>query len=297
MKRSLRDMFWILSLAAIAFIGIRLLSHQIHSAQSIGESNPFALIMKSPQAVLCLQQPQTLQRMMPTLPAVQQLFQAYLPENPLCQPEQIGEWLPFTLIYYPEGEVWMATLTERAAIQLWKRLDDCHSFAAEEQTELTLPVRYYPERGKRFLGCYYHQGIFVASHNRQLLIETIKRQLRPRTADSALADLQTLASTAPTAPLLLLLPREHLFPTDTMHATSTAPTWLSLPLYFNEGNLCCLQEWPLPTTIPDSLLTTKWLQPLRDSLLLRLQPLLPGVETDLQATLDEQAAYFSFRAR
>ena len=139
MKRSPRDMVWILLLAAVAFTGISTLSRRIYAAQSIGEADPLALIIEPPLAVLCLHQPQTLQLMLPSLPAVQRLLLAYLPENPLCQPEQIGEWVPFTLVYYPEGEVWMATLTERTAKQLWKRLDASHSFAAEEQTELTLP--------------------------------------------------------------------------------------------------------------------------------------------------------------
>ena len=161
MKRSPRDMVWILLLAAVAFTGISTLSKRIHAAQSVGEADPLALITEPPKAVLCLHQPQTLQLMLPSLPAVQRLLRAYLPENPLCQPEQIGEWLPFTLVYYPEGEVWMAPLSERDAKQLWKRLDASHSFAAEEQTELTLPVRYYPERGKRFLGWKNNRGEFV----------------------------------------------------------------------------------------------------------------------------------------
>ena len=294
MKRSPRDMVWILLLAAVAFTGISTLSKRIYAAQSIGEADPLALIIEPPQAVLCLHQPQTLQLMLPSLPAVQRLLLAYLPENPLCQPEQIGEWLPFTLVYYPEGEVWMAPLSEREAKQLWKRLDASHTFAAEEQTELTLPVRYYPERGKRFLGCYCYQGIFVASYNRQLLRETIKLQLNLRSADTAVADFPALKM--PTAPLQLLLPSERLFPAEALRETASAHPWLSLPFFFNEGNLCCFQEWPLPTSIPDSLLTTQWLEPLRDSLSQRLQPLLPGVQTELEAIKEEKSAYFAFKA-
>ena len=142
MKRAVRDIVWILLLAAIALTGIHSLSHKMHTARNIDEANPLALITGAPQAVLCLHQPQTLELMLPTLPNVERLLRAYLPENPLCQPERIGAWLPFTLIYYPEGELWMAQLTPQEARQLWKRLDACHAFAAEEQTELTIPVRY-----------------------------------------------------------------------------------------------------------------------------------------------------------
>lgn len=294
MKRSPRDMAWILLLAAVAFMGIRALSEKIRTAQAIDGADPIALIIEPPKAVLRLHQPPTLQLMMPSLPAVERLLRAYLPENPLCQPERIGEWLPFTLVYYPEGEVWMAALTEREAKQLWKRLDASHSFAPEEQTELTIPVRYYPERGKRFLGCYYQQGIFVASYNRQLVRETVKQQLRLRTADTAVAELQALAST--TTPLQLLLPTERLFPAEALREAAPARRWLSLSFFFNEGNLCCFQEWPLPTSLPDSLVATHWLEPLRDSLSLRLQPLLPGVRIELEATQEEKSAYFTFKA-
>ena len=291
MKRSPRDMALILLLIAVAFTGIHALSKRIMAAQSVGETDPFTLIPAPPQAVLCLHQPQTLELMLPTLPNVERLLRAYLPENPLCQPERIGVWLPFTLIYYPEGELWMAQLTPQEARQLWKRLDTCHAFAAEEQTELTIPVRYYPERGRRFLGCYYQQGIFVASYQRQLVRKSIEQLLRRRTADPVAQQLQ--ARKSPSAPLQLLLPSERLFPADRLQET-TAP-WLSLPFFFNEGHLCCFQEWPLPTSIPDSLLTTHWLEPLRDSLSLRLQPLLPGVQIELEATREEKSAYFAFR--
>ena len=291
MKRSPRDMALILLLIAVAFTGIHALSKRIMAAQSVGETDPFTLIPAPPQAVLCLHQPQTLELMLPTLPNVERLLRAYLPENPLCQPERVGVWLPFTLIYYPEGELWMAQLTSQEARQLWKKLDACHAFAAEEQTELTIPVRYYPERGRRFLGCYYQQGIFVASYQRQLVRKSIEQLLRRRTADPVAQQLQ--ARKSPSAPLQLLLPSERLFPADRLQET-TAP-WLSLPFFFNEGHLCCFQEWPLPTSIPDSLLTTHWLEPLRDSLSLRLQPLLPGVQIELEATREEKSAYFAFR--
>ena len=291
MKRSPRDMALILLLIAVAFTGIHALSKRIMAAQSVGETDPFTLIPAPPQAVLCLHQPQTLELMLPTLPNVERLLRAYLPENPLCQPERIGAWLPFTLIYYPEGERWMAQLTPKEARQLWKKLEACHAFAAEEQTELTIPVRYYPERGRRFLGCYYQQGIFVASYQRQLVRKSIEQLLRRRTADPVAKQLQ--ARKSPSAPLQLLLPSERLFPADRLQET-TAP-WLSLPFFFNEGHLCCFQEWPLPTSIPDSLLTTHWLEPLRDSLSLRLQPLLPGVQIELEATRAERSAYFAFR--
>ena len=126
MRRVARDMVWILLLAGVALIGIRVLSRQIQSARSISETNPLALIAESPQAVLCLHQPQTLQLMLPSLPAIQRLLQAYLPKSPLYRTEQLDETPPFTLVYYPSGEVWIATLTEREAKRLWEQLDDSH---------------------------------------------------------------------------------------------------------------------------------------------------------------------------
>ena len=296
MRRVVRDMVWILLLAGVALIGIRVLSRQIQSARSISETNPLALIAESPQAVLCLHQPQTLQLMLPSLPAIQRLLQAYLPKSPLYRTEQLDETPPFTLVYYPSGEVWIATLTEREAKRLWEQLDDGHPFAAQRKTELTLPVRYYPEPNKRFLGCYYYQGIFVASYNRQLLRETIQQQLRLRPVNPIATNLQALAPSATTAPLRLLLPADALFPEETVREATSANGWLSLPFFFNEGNLCCSHAWPLPNAIPDSLLERTWLQPLSDSLSLRLRNRLPGVETTLQATIDEQAADVSIRA-
>lgn len=293
MKRAVRDIVWILLLAAIALTGIHSLSHKMHTARNIDEANPLALITGAPQAVLCLHQPQTLQLMLPSMPAVQRLLHAYLPESTRYPLEQMEEAPPITLVYYPQSELWMATLTEREAKQLWKRLDEGHHFAAEKQKELTLPVRYYPELGNRFLGCYYHQGLFVASYDRRLLRETIKQHLQLRPTDGIATELQAIVPATSATPLRLLLPSEKLFPASALHERKPTHAWLSLPFFFNEGNLCCSLAWPLPSHLPDSLLEKEWLLPLRDSLSLRLQPLLPGVETNLQATLEEQTAYFS----
>ena len=52
----------------------------------------------------------------------------------------------------------------------------------------------------------------------------------------------------------------------------------------------------MPASLPDSLVATHWLEPLRDSLSLRLQPLLPGVQIELEATQEEKSAYFAFKA-
>ena len=46
MKRSPRDMAWILLLAAVAFMGIRALSEKIRTAQAIDGADPIALIIE-----------------------------------------------------------------------------------------------------------------------------------------------------------------------------------------------------------------------------------------------------------
>lgn len=299
-RNTSHDIVWLLILTVLALTGIRLLYQRIHTTRTGGEVNPYALLIQPPQAILHIHRPQLLQLMLPSLPDVEQLIQRHLPEMALCQTTGLGTLPAFTLIYYPQGEVWLATVTSHEAQALWNRLDQTHAYAAEEQREESVTVRYYAEQGKRFLGCYYHQGVFVATYDRKLLRATIRQQLYS-TQHPGVPSLGIVGKLSTDAPLQLLLPRQLLVPDSLLQSFSPAgkalEPWLSLPLFFHEGTLCGWQEWPLPSEIPDSLVTTEWLNPLRDSLQQQIVPLLPGLTLDLQATHDEQNAYFTLCAQ
>ena len=67
-------------------------------------------------------------------------------------------------------------MDSHTAERIFKQLDVSFTFPAQQREETSVPVRYYPDVDKHFLGCYYHEGIFVASYNRRLLVETVERQ-------------------------------------------------------------------------------------------------------------------------
>lgn len=49
-----------------------------------------------------------------------------------------------------------------------------------QQREASVPVRY-PDVDKHFLGCYYHEGIFVVSYNRKIIgRDSEKEQMHPQ---------------------------------------------------------------------------------------------------------------------
>ena len=298
-QRTPRDIAWILLLSAVALMGILSLYQRIHHAQSKGEVNLCALITQRPQAILRVLRPELLRLMLPSTPHAEQLLASSLPNNVLCQLNGADKQPPFTLIYYPEGEVWLAALSYIEAQSLFNRLNENHGFAPTEEEVWKQVVRYYPEEGKRFLGCTYRQGIFMASYQRKLLLSTLRQALRPQPLSPEIERLRALGNQPTDAPLQLYLPTETLLNdslAEVFFGAERPAKWLSIPFFFNDGNLCGLQEWPLPQSLPDSLIAEQWLHPLRDSLRFSLHRLLPEAALDLQASHDEQATYFTLYA-
>lgn len=81
-------------------------------------------------------------------------------------------------------------MDSHTAERIFKQLDASFTFPAQQREEASVPVRYYPDVDKHFLGCYYHEGIFVVSYNRKLLVETAKKQqMYPAQIIPELADL------------------------------------------------------------------------------------------------------------
>lgn len=274
--------------------------------------NPYSLIVPTPQAVLAINRPLVFERIILPMDTIRQVLEEHISPIFLSLIRENSDLPSFLIAFYQQGDILYAPMDNYMADRLFKQLDTTFLYSAQKRDEASIPMRYYPDTEKRFLGCYYHDGIFVASYNRKLLVEVAESQQAPTTT-RVLPDLnEALKKMGRNATLNLFVPSG---PLD-LHVQINDTTewriqdqWLALDLFFSEGNLCCFNEQPYEQGL-DSLFkdmsfpyfsiwnnTTFRLdnlyQSMGDTVNARVNQLFPQIKTTAQVSHDEAVAYFT----
>ena len=88
---------------------------------------------------------------------IRKAFSDHTPAIFLSLIRQNLELSSFLIAYYPQGDVLYAPMDSHTAERIFKQLDVSFTFPAQQREETSVPVRYYPDVDKHFLGCYYHE--------------------------------------------------------------------------------------------------------------------------------------------
>jgi len=148
----------------------------MNDEQFVATVDPYSLVVPSPTAIFAINRPPVFEKMILPMENIRKAFSDHTPAIFLSLIRQNLELSSFLIAYYPQGDVLYAPMDSHTAERIFKQLDVSFTFPAQQREETSVPVRYYPDVDKHFLGCYYHEGIFVASYNRRLLVETVERQ-------------------------------------------------------------------------------------------------------------------------
>jgi len=180
-------------------------------------------------------------------------------------------------------------MDSHTAERIFKQLDASFTFPAQQREEASVPVRYYPDVDKHFLGCYYHEGIFVVSYNRKLLVETAKKQQTyPAQIIPELADLISKKGKSGTMNLFIQSASlDLLVQMNDSTEWKMKNQWLAMDLFYNEGSLCCFNEQPYEETLEN------FYPNLCDTITTRINRLVPQIKTTAQVSHDEAVAYFT----
>lgn len=166
--------FIVLFLATI--VCVRYFYKNMSDEQFVATVDPYSLVIPTPTAIFAINRPPVFEKMILPMENMRKAFSDHTPAIFLSLIQQNPDLSSFLIAYYPQGDILYAPMDSHTAERIFKQLDASFTFPAQQREEASVPVRYYPDVDKHFLGCYYHEGIFVVSYNRKLLVETAKKQ-------------------------------------------------------------------------------------------------------------------------
>ena len=89
---------------------------------------------------------------------IRKAFSDHTPAIFLSLIQQNPDLSSFLIAYYPQGDILYAPMDSHTAERIFKQLDASFTFPAQQREEASVPVRYYPDVDKHFLGCLLPRG-------------------------------------------------------------------------------------------------------------------------------------------
>ena len=253
----------------------------------------YYLLPTQPKSVLAINQPTAFVHLLLEKTPGVDILQRWIPEAFLYLLRQEPE-TPFLLFsFHQEGVICYAKANKKQAEKLEHDILRSYFSAYEPQEETLHDIRfrYYADTGSRFLGCYQHEGVWVASYSKRLLEQVVRKQLLPQeqTDEDSLSPFFRQFDRNATANLL--------FPSDgwqiqvARHDTILWKynlPWVSTDLFPSEGNICGFCSFPY--AVPNDSLY----EAMGDSLAIQLEALFPRLHVTPQTSQDSSEVYFTF---
>ena len=263
--------------------------YNMSDEQFVATVDPYSLVIPTPTAIFAINRPPVFEKMILPMENIRKAFSDHTPAIFLSLIQQNPDLSSFLIAYYPQGDILYAPMDSHTAERIFKQLDASFTFPAQQREEASVPVRYYPDVDKHFLGCYYHEGIFVVSYNRKLLVETAKKQqMYPAQIIPELADL--ISKKGKSGAMNLFIQSASLDLQVQMNDSTEwkmKNQWLAMDLFYNEGSLCCFNEQPYEETLEN------FYPNLCDTITTRINRLFPQIKTTAQVSHDEAVVYFT----
>ena len=253
----------------------------------------YYLLPTQPKSVLAINQPTAFAHLLLEKTPGVDILQRWIPEAFLYLLRQEPE-TPFLLFsFHQEGVICYAKANKKQAEKLEHDILRSYFSAYEPQEETLHDIRfrYYADTGSRFLGCYQHEGVWVASYSKRLLEQVVRKQLLPQeqTDEDSLSPFFRQFDRNATANLL--------FPSDgwqiqvARHDTILWKynlPWVCTDLFPSEGNICGFCSFPY--AVPNDSLY----EAMGDSLAIQLEALFPRLHVTPQTSQDSSEVYFTF---
>ena len=253
----------------------------------------YYLLPTQPKSVLAINQPTAFAHLLLEKTPGMDILQRWIPEAFLYLLRQEPE-TPFLLFsFHQEGVICYAKANKKQAEKLEHDILRSYFSAYEPQEETLHDIRfrYYADTGSRFLGCYQHEGVWVASYSKRLLEQVVRKQLLPQeqTDEDSLSPFFRQFDRNATANLL--------FPSDgwqiqvARHDTILWKynlPWVCTDLFPSEGNICGFCSFPY--AVPNDSLY----EAMGDSLAIQLEALFPRLHVTPQTSQDSSEVYFTF---
>ena len=253
----------------------------------------YYLLPSQPKSVLAINQPTAFAHLLLEKTPGMDILQRWIPEAFLYLLRQEPE-TPFLLFsFHQEGVICYAKANKKQAEKLEHDILRSYFSAYEPQEETLHDIRfrYYADTGSRFLGCYQHEGVWVASYSKRLLEQVVRKQLLPQEQSDEDSLSPFFRQFDRNATANLLFPSDgwqiQVARHDTILWKYNLP-WVSTDLFPSEGNICGFCSFPY--AVPNDSLY----EAMGDSLAIQLEALFPRLHVTPQTSQDSSEVYFTF---
>ena len=253
----------------------------------------YYLLPTQPKSVLAINQPTAFAHLLLEKTPGMDILQRWIPEAFLYLLRQEPE-TPFLLFsFHQEGVICYAKANKKQAEKLEHDILRTYFSAYEPQEEILHDIRfrYYADTGSRFLGCYQHEGVWVASYSKRLLEQVVRKQLLPQEQSDEDELSPFFRQFDRNATANLLFPSDgwqiQVARHDTILWKYNLP-WVCTDLFPSEGNICGFCSFPY--TVPNDSLY----EAMGDSLAIQLEALFPRLHVTPQTSQDSSEVYFTF---
>ena len=253
----------------------------------------YYLLPSQPKSVLAINQPTAFVHLLLEKTPGMDILQRWIPEAFLYLLRQEPE-TPFLLFsFHQEGVICYAKANKKQAEKLEHDILRSYFSAYEPQEETLHDIRfrYYADTGSRFLGCYQHEGVWVASYSKRLLEQVVRKQLLPQEQSDEDELSPFFRQFDRNATANLLFPSDgwqiQVARHDTILWKYNLP-WVCTDLFPSEGNICGFCSFPY--AVPNDSLY----EAMGDSLAIQLEALFPRLHVTPQTSQDSSEVYFTF---
>lgn len=253
----------------------------------------YYLLPSQPKSVLAINQPTAFVHLLLEKTPGMDILQRWIPEAFLYLLRQEPE-TPFLLFsFHQEGVICYAKANKKQAEKLEHDILRTYFSAYEPQEEILHDIRfrYYADTGSRFLGCYQHEGVWVASYSKRLLEQVVRKQLLPQEQSDEDELSPFFRQFDRNATANLLFPSDgwqiQVARHDTILWKYNLP-WVCTDLFPSEGNICGFCSFPY--AVPNDSLY----EAMGDSLAIQLEALFPRLHVTPQTSQDSSEVYFTF---
>lgn len=253
----------------------------------------YYLLPTQPKSVLAINQPTAFAHLLLEKTLGVDILQRWIPEAFLYFLRQEPE-TPFLLFsFHQEGVICYAKANKKQAEKLEHDILRTYFSAYEPQEEILHDIRfrYYADTGSRFLGCYQHEGVWVASYSKRLLEQVVRKQLLPQEQSDEDELSPFFRQFDRNATANLLFPSDgwqiQVARHDTILWKYNLP-WVCTDLFPSEGNICGFCSFPY--AVPNDSLY----EAMGDSLAIQLEALFPRLHVTPQTSQDSSEVYFTF---
>ena len=253
----------------------------------------YYLLPTQPKSVLAINQPTAFAHLLLEKTPGMDILQRWIPEAFLYLLRQEPK-TPFLLFsFHQEGVICYAKANKKQAEKLEHDILRTYFSAYEPQEEILHDIRfrYYADTGSRFLGCYQHEGVWVASYSKRLLEQVVRKQLLPQEQSDEDELSPFFRQFDRNATANLLFPSDgwqiQVARHDTILWKYNLP-WVSTDLFPSEGNICGFCSFPY--AVPNDSLY----EAMGDSLAIQLEALFPRLHVTPQTSQDSSEVYFTF---